>query len=156
MYLLKSSKIPVANVTESHPRADCGGAASMGQIGNDVSSFLQIILFSRFSILSARSVPAWLRFRGRMRLSLLPPFFLFFLFFFLFLFFSPGNSERRKIDRLFGLLRVITVYTPSYPRAHRHLPCTCMVSDPRGACVLQPCDSWRANRVIKLTRDEKY
>lgn len=51
MYLLKSSKIPVANVTESYPKADtianCGGAASMGQIGNDVS-FLQI--FFHFSL----------------------------------------------------------------------------------------------------------
>lgn len=49
VYLFESSKIPVANVTESYPKADtianCGGAASMGQIGNDVS-----LLFVHFSI----------------------------------------------------------------------------------------------------------
>ena len=77
----------MANVTESHPRADCGGAASMGQIGNDVSPFYKL-LFSLVSLFCPREVCR----PGRVPetnapVAASPGSFFFLLFFFFFLFF---------------------------------------------------------------------
>lgn len=112
----------MANVTEPYPKADtlanCGGAVSMGQIGNDVSFFTNNIYFFSIFLFHLFEIPAenagsrdecacrcWLGF-----------------FVSLFLFFSLSNRERERIDRLFGLVHVSRNYNCSVHmyRAHRH------------------------------------
>lgn len=116
----------MANVTEPYPKADtlanCGGAVSMGQIGNDVSFFTNYmyIYIYIFSISFVWNSGWKCRLSRRMRLSLFARFFCF-----PFPFFSLSNRERERIDRLFGLVLVFLVsrnYDCSVHmyRAHKH------------------------------------
>lgn len=113
----------MANVTEPCPKADtlanCGGAVSMGQIGNDVSFFTNYmhIYFSFFYFIC-------LKFRLEMpALETNAPVVVRWVFLFPFSFFSLSNRERERIDRLFGFVHVSRNYDRSvhmYPCAHRH------------------------------------
>lgn len=116
----------MANVTEPYPKADtlanCGGAVSMGQIGNDVSFFTNYMyIYIYFFSISFVWNSGWkCRLSRRMRLSLFARFFCF-----PFPFFSLSNRERERIDRLFGLVLVFLVsrnYDCSVHmyRAHKH------------------------------------